>query len=183
MARSPMLYADHELKDEYYQKTFQPVIRQLGLEKLAVTATRMCQIYLGLSENITWCRDAEEDLCHRLMELTLQRGNFGHKNPRDIKTVTVLDNLKNWKQAFIFLQSTGCRTWKALEKYPFLKSFAWMYQIGRFIRRGLSRKHPLRSLVRNAKESQWQGELMDRLGVTRRDKGVATPLEKEYEKN
>ena len=173
-----MMYVDRELNDEYYEKAFQPVIRRLDLEKLAVTVTRMCQLYLGLSEEITWCQEAEEDLCHILMEVTLKSGNFGHKKTEDDYAVSYLHYRKNPIQALLLLQRRGCYTWKALEKYPILKCFAWLYQICRLIKKGFSRKQPLRSLVRNTKESRRQEDFMDRLGVARRNKGIVTPCDK-----
>ena len=40
------LYADKAL-DDAWEHTFAPDVRRLGLDRLAITVTRMCQLYLG----------------------------------------------------------------------------------------------------------------------------------------
>ena len=42
------LYVDKALDDDAWEHTFAPAVRRLGLERLAITVTRMCQLYLGL---------------------------------------------------------------------------------------------------------------------------------------
>ena len=169
-----MLYVDRELDDEFWNDHFSPIAKRLGLETLAVTTTRMCQLYLGLRENITWCRDAEEELCHELMELTMDRGNFGRKSLDSNKAVTTLFALKNLPIFCQRLQIRGCKNWKALKKYPWLKPFAWFYQICRYISKGLKREEAFSQLAQDVRKSKRQDALMERLGATRRGKGVAT---------
>lgn len=163
-----MMFADRELSDDCWHTEFAPWVRQLGLETLAVTVTRMCQIYLGLREDITWCKAAEADLCGDLMAHILSQGNFGRKLPKGFnRTVNTLNTAKNLPALFRALQRRGCINWSAIQKRPWLKPFAWIYQIFRYIRRGIQLEHPLRH-IRNAfaKEHQ-QDTLLDRLGVSR----------------
>jgi len=65
------------LDDEMWYSSFQEKAQLTGLESLAITVTRMCQIYLGLTTDITWCKDADEEVCGNLMQYVMDCGNFG----------------------------------------------------------------------------------------------------------
>ncbi len=75
-----MMFAHTYLSDEYWNKTFKHVANEKGLEDLASVTTRACQIYLGLTDSITWCNNADGDTCQLLMQCILTSGNFGRKN-------------------------------------------------------------------------------------------------------
>lgn len=160
-----MLYCKEYLNDEYYRRVFAPAIRPLGLETLAVTATRLCQLYLGLPEDITWCQSADESLCEAVLEQIFNRGIFGSKDTESASAVSVLNMAKNPIKFLGQLQTMGCATWQALKKYPILKPFAWAYQLCRFIRRGLSRKNPFARLKADKAAADIQYDLLHRLGL------------------
>lgn len=158
-----MLYCDKYLTDEYYASVFAPMARSLGLETLAITATRLCQLHLGLPSSITWCRHAEKELCEAVLEQIFRRGNFGIKDKESASAVSVLNMAKNPIKFLSQLQTMGCATWSALKKYPFLKPFAWAYQICRFIRRGFARKNPFARLKADKAAADTQYDLLHRL--------------------
>lgn len=163
-----MMFVHKELDDERYAGEFAPVARQLGLETLAVTVTRMCQMYLGLGAHITWCKDADEALCCQLMELVWEKGNFGRKQGTDnAKSIRIMNMLRNTSGVFRLLQTYGCNNWEALKKHPWLKPFAWLYQICRYIRAGFGKEKPLRSLIENVRKGNRQNDLLTQLGVSR----------------
>lgn len=163
-----MLFADRYLTDSRWQQDFLPTVRQLGLEALACSVTRMCQLYLGLREDLTWCRSADDALCGDLMGHILQQGNFGRKLPRSYnRTVNLLSTAKKGPALLRSLQRRGCINWPALKKYPWLKPFAWLYQLFRYLHRGLQLKHPFRHLRTALKNEHRQDILFDRLGITR----------------
>lgn len=164
-----MLFVEKHLDDGLWEREFEACAEHLGFRTLAVTVTRMCQLCLGLREDgITWCRDADEDLCHELMAFILHRGNFGRKTDKERITASILGTFSKITNIPKLLQKHGCINWKALKKYPFLKPFAWLYQLCRYIKKGLSRKHPFRTLWNDIKASGKQDTLMNRLGVTKR---------------
>lgn len=168
-----MLYVDRELDDSWWHSEFRSVAQSIGLDTLAITTTRMCQMYLGLREDLTWCKDAEEDLCRNLMEYILEQGNFGQKKGVDHnKTILVITATNNLPYFLKLLHRYGLHNWKAAQKYPWLKPFAGFYQVGRYIHLGLKRDKPLQSLWSDACQSRSQDELFDHLGVIRRGKGV-----------
>ena len=169
-----MLYVDQCLDDAAWFGGFQQIVSAVGLEKLAVTVTRMCQLYLGLRKDITWCQLADEDLCQRLLMHTLQQGNFGRKQDRRSNgTLSVLNILDSDRNFFRILQRHGCHNWKALQRHPWLKPFAWAYQLCRYIRKGLRGKHPLRAFFRSLKRKSQNTDLLSQLEVQRKDHTLA----------
>lgn len=163
-----MLFADRHLENPVWEQNFLSTVRQLGLQALAVSVTRMCQIYLGLRQDITWCHGADDTLCGDLMSHTLQQGNFGRKLPRGYnRTVNLLSTAKKGPALLRSLQRRGCINWPLLKKLPWLRPFAWLYQLCRYIRRGLQLNHPIRHLRSALKKEHQQDILFDRLGITR----------------
>lgn len=161
-----MLYVDRNLDDEAWFGGFETIMENLGLLKLTVTVTRMCQLYLGLRKDIIWCQLADENLCHRLMEHILQQGNFGRKHDRrTLGAVGVLNVLDKDLNFFQVLQRHGCYNWKSLKKYPWLKPFAWLYQLCRYIRKGLRGRHPIAALLRAFRKKSQDSSLLTELGV------------------
>lgn len=166
-----MLYVHCQLDDRYYREVFEPMLEQLQLRTLAVTVTRMCQMYLGLGQEITWCREADEQLCEQLMNHLWESGNFGYKQgTRNSSTLVVLNVLRNVTGFFGWLQRYGCENWQALKKHPWLKPFAWFYQICRFVRKGFASKNPIRSLLQNVRKEKNLDQMMDRLEIPRKYK-------------
>ena len=74
-----MMYVYHNLDDQFWQNEFQPIVYEKGMDILAITVTRMCQIYLGLPETTTWCISADENLCDQLLSSLIVTGNFGRR--------------------------------------------------------------------------------------------------------
>lgn len=165
-----MLYVDAALDDDAWFGEFEAIVQSVGLEKLAVTVTRMCQLYLGLRRDITWCQVADESLCHRLMAHTMQQGNFGRKVDKQLNsTVKVLNILDSDLNFFQMLQKHGCYNWKALRKHPWLKPFAWIYQLCRYIRKGLKSKNPIRIVKSAFRRQKQHSDLFTELQIQRKD--------------
>ena len=162
-----MMLADKLLDDGLWNNKFGPMVRQLGLETLAVTVTRMCQMYLGLRTDIRWCAGADETLCQELMEYVLDQGNFGRKLQKGSNRAVTVLGAGNLRSLFGMLQHHGCNNWKAAKRFPILKPFAWLYQLGRYIVQGLRTKHPIQFLKTAAKRTKSKGEFLKSLGVRR----------------
>ena len=163
-----MMFADKSLSDAIWNREFASRVRQLGLETLAITVTRMCQLYLGLRNDLTFCHSADHYLCHELMSHILNQGNFGKKQqPGSNKSISILNTAKNIPALFRVLQCYGCINWAAVQKYPFLKAFAWLYQLCRYISKSFQLKHPIQHLRHSIKNAHSRDILFDRLGVTR----------------
>ena len=126
-----MMYVDKELTDDFWQESFMEAAKSIKLDTLAIVTTRMCQLYLGLSNQITWCKSADEDLCRRLIKYLLSAGNFGRKLGVGKSVQTVTSTFRRLG-LFRYLQIAGQQNWKAYKKHKWLKPFCWIYQIGRY---------------------------------------------------
>ena len=120
-----MMFVNQCLSDTSFPE-LGPILEQVGLLKLAKTVAHMCQMYLGLDESITWCKDASDDLCEELMTFIMSQGNFGVKR-QDDKAVKVLSE---YRTPILFLkgmQKKGLSDWVLCQRYKFLRPFAWIY--------------------------------------------------------
>lgn len=158
-----MLYVHRYLDDAAWESGFGQAARTCQLETLAVTATKMCQKYLGLPETATWCKDADEALCDRLMKSLLTEGNFGRKYGAGNKVANVTTSFKK-DGLFHRLQTSGENNWKALKKHPGLKPFAWIYQAFRYGKQGLKTGRVLH-LKQDVQHGKDRERLMRDLGL------------------
>lgn len=122
-----MLFVNKELNDEMWNSSFAAEAEKAGLSELAICITRMCQLHFGLTDDITWCKNADIELCDRLFNHVVTCGNMGEKRTEKLQQASdirggILSLVKN-------LQSHGKKSWKLLEKLPFLVIFAWAYQL------------------------------------------------------
>ena len=122
-----MMFVNHWLDDDRYSEYVKD-LRICGLEKLAIHVTRMCQMYFGLREkDISWCRNADEDMCEELLAFVMEQGNFGIKRGREDKVSKVFSKYTNPVLFISQLQEVGVREWKLVKKIPWLRPAAWMY--------------------------------------------------------
>ena len=128
-----MMYVNKCMDDRVWEEDFREKAKAAGLDKLAVACTRMCQIYLGLRDNIRWCGEADDDLCAELMNYIMKCGNFGRSRSfmESGAVSALLEVPPLWKirEFFSYLQQRGEKSWKSKNKYPFLKSVAWLRQL------------------------------------------------------
>lgn len=159
-----MLYVDRELDDGYWRECFSAAAKETGTETLAITATRLCQKYLGLGDGITWCKDADEALCDALLELLLSSGNFGAKQGEGRRVERIATTMR--KEGFFrYLQRAGENNWKAYHRHRWLKPFCWLYQTFRYLRQrmGLGRKDS--QLLDDMQRSKERYRLLRRLHI------------------
>lgn len=162
-----MMFVNNCLNDNEWP-SFSKLARQLGLEKLAITTTSLCQRYLGLpNENIQWAEDAEEDLTSELMEYVLSCGNFGRKMGMHNSVSVIVVQNPNPITLFKNLQERGEDNWTLLETHPALRSFAWIYQGMVYIRKGLGRENAFREFWKDRKAGKRRRKMLERLGTTR----------------
>ena len=139
-----MMYCYRELDDEFWRDHFRSVTEEAKLTTLAITATALCQKYLGLTTDITWCRDADEGLVDELLDSLLISGNFGRKQGlgNNVESVTIAIRREG---LFRYLQRVGEHNWKAYHRHPGLRPFCWLYQVFRYIKKGMRRIGHVRS--------------------------------------
>ena len=166
-----MMFVHKCLPDEKWPE-FQLLAKNIGLETMAIVTTRMCELYLGLPDR-DWCKSANDDLCIQLMNYILDCGNFGIKKTEDSDiSENAFAMARTPKAAFELLQRRGIANWEAAQNYTVLRPFAWVYQAGRYLNRGLNRENAISELKREYEEAKKRNEMFDALGVKRLSKGL-----------
>ena len=159
-----MMYVSSELDDAFWNQAFEKAAIETGLKKAAVIATRMCQLYLGLSESIHWCEDADPELCAELMESLLSSGNFDRKRGKGSAVESVTSNIAR-KGLFRYLQTAGEYNWEAYHRHYWLKPLAWLYQIGRYAKKGFQAKRSRTQLKEDIERGRNRKELLKKLSI------------------
>ncbi len=159
-----MMFVNAQMDDEFWEKEFAPVACEKGMGKLAITATRMCQIYLGLPMSITWCQTADEKLCERLLECLLVSGNFGRKNGQGF-LVEYIGMKINRKGLLRWLQYAGEHNWDAYHKHRWLKPFCWAYQVFRYINQAVKTGRSKAQIGNDLERSKQRYELLKELEI------------------
>jgi hypothetical protein len=177
-----MMFVDKCLPDEKWPD-FRIMVKKIGLEKLAIITTRMCEIYLGLPER-QWCAGEDRSLCDDLMNLILSSGNFGNKWITDEAIAkTVFTYTRGMTASVKWLQERGLANWKAAKKHPILRPFAWIYQGFRYITKGVGQEEGIAKLKAEYKEARRRTFLFEALGVKQKAKGLVTYRNGKYIKN
>ena len=176
-----MMFTNKCLSDEEWSD-FQVLARNIGLEKLAIVITRMCEIYLGLPER-KWCESADRSICDQLMEYVLASGNFGSKRDNDRgNTENVFIYARNPAAIFKLLQKQGIKNWKALNDFPVLRPLAWCYQAARYLHKGLLQDNAGTELREAFIEAKKRRAMFDALGVRQDSKGLVVYKNGKYVK-
>ena len=178
-----MMFVDNCISDTRDSwNEFQMMASKVGLEKLALVSTRMCEIYLGLQTH-SWCKDVDINICDHLMQYVLSSGNFGIKrNDETSNGANLLTYARNPAAIYRLLQERGRFNWKAARKYKILLPFAWIYQGIRYIFKGLGRNHATKLLQKEHEIAKDRIKLFDELGVKQTSKGLAVYKNGRYQK-
>lgn len=160
-----MMFVYCNLDDDFWFSTFQSVVIDKKLELLAIHLTRMCQLYLGLPDTITWCKSADENICNKLISVLLESGNFGHKNARGANIESVSTSIKR-KGFFTWLQFAGESNWKTYHMHHWLRPFCWFYQICRYVKQGIDTGRNINELKGDYKRSNARFELLRKLDIS-----------------
>lgn len=157
-----MMFVDRELDDDLWNAEFRAAAASIGLERFAVTATRICERALGLPKTRTWTDGADDALADDLLNCLLSSGNFGRKEGEGGKIETVMTYFKR-DGLFYYLQRAGESNWKAYHKHPWLKPFAWFYQIFRYLKQGIRARRTREQLQSDLKRSDARAKLLSEL--------------------
>ena len=176
-----MMFVDKCLPDEKWPEFFD-LSKKIGLDKLAIVCTRMCELYLGLPRR-QWCANADEALCEQLMDYVLSCGNFGNKRTSDTVISENVFSYMNTPGRFLkLLQSRGLVNWKAVEKHKFLRPFAWVYQLLRYTIKGLKRDNSVFRVMDEYTAAKEKAAMFDKLGVKTAAKGLVRYKDGKYTK-
>ena len=154
-----MMFVNKELDDSAWYNHFKALATEAGLEKLAITVTYMCKKWLGLSRDITWCNDADNNLAEQLLIRILDDGNFG----RDRASSESVKESINKQGAFKYLQRAGLINWSLAQKYAVFRPFAWLYQLLRYAGKGITGLFTGKKVFMKNKHNMSREELLERL--------------------
>ena len=176
-----MMFVDKCLSDNNWPQ-FNLMVNKCGLGKIAIVVTHMCEMYLGLSQH-TWCINADENICKRLMNYIMSCGNMGVKHiTEDRPGISLLTYARGPIKALRLLQERGLANWKVAQKKVLLKPLAWIYQSGRYVRKSLNRERPLKVLKEEFDNARERKALLDELEVKQTSKGLVVYKNGKYMK-
>lgn len=160
-----MYYAEKYLDDDFWEEEFSSTAEKIGMKKLAMVTTAMCQKYLGMKKNINWC--SYDPLCDELMEFILNHGNFGSKKGMTkTRTVSLIRLFRDPFRTLQAAQHDGCLTWKTYQRHRWLKPFAWIYQLLRWANHGRKNGLNINSLKQAASAETEETDFLRRLEIT-----------------
>ena len=175
-----MEFVEKNVDDEFWNSEMAEYLEQVKLKEAAIVFARIGQMYLGMDESIQWCKNVAkpstlreatnqtasdlDELCKAWMEEILQSGNFGKKIDAGEGTEVLYKN-KNIFTMIGSLQRLGMEHWEAARKHRALRPLAWAYQAGRYARKGLGRKNPVKSLKQDMDKSKYKKDLMEKLKI------------------
>lgn len=162
-----MMFVHANLNDENWRKSFLNLAREAGLKKLAITMTSMCKRFFGLPDPITWCDSADESTARELLEIVFDYGNFGSKVTEEIHPSEYITISARRMGLFRYLQTRGEQNWEGCQKHPFLRHFAWLYQLFRYIKRGTTALFRGENIAKGMSSGTEKYDLLERLGLNR----------------
>lgn len=155
-----MVYVD-SLPEGVWADELLPMLKRMGVERLALTVTATCQKYFGLRELV---EDTSRYPCDELMACIMDRGNFGCKAGSAGKAVRFTTSSSRFG-IFWRLQKGGMIEWPAAQKYPVLRPFAWFYQLFRIPRIMITKRMSPKAIIRQVKSGKSQISLLKSLGL------------------
>ena len=165
-----MVYVSHELDDDTWRGGFCETAETVGLRILAEVATKLCKENLGLT-GITWCDDADDMMCAKLLAHIELRGNFGRKelSPSE-KNQKLFINNKGLFYWFRYLQRTGMRI-QSVQRHRLLYPFAWFFRGIELVSKYMKSKRTFRDLRLDLELAKEKESFLDGLGIRRVSKG------------
>lgn len=163
-----MMYVEKCLDNDFWESEFSIAANRIGLKKLAMVTTASCKKYLGLDSSITWCDSVtDENIVEEFMQYVMDHGNFGRKDTAGSTSTVVWRDFRNPIKGLKIAQETGKKTWNAYKKHRWLKPFAWLYQIIRWISHGFKKGIKISDINSISEKEKQERSFLERLGITR----------------
>ena len=159
-----MMYVNAKADDSFWNEHMILTTKNSELYILAITATKMCHSYLGITDGFSWYKEANDGLCSALIENLFSYGNFGRKKGEKNRIETVQSSILR-DGIFHRLQKSGEYNWKSYKKHHWLKPFCWIYQSFRYMKQYITTNRDAtqsKTEFTNAKE---RNKLLEELGI------------------
>ena len=163
-----MLYVDAHLDDKAWNANLRGLFTQCGLERFAIVITAMCQRYFGLrTEGISWTQNADAALCEELFDHIYVMGNFGNQLEANQKSAAGMLRDRSLLCVLKDLQKVGLDNWELCRSHPWLRPFAWLYQIFLYLYRIITERYNMSVLlvIKERRRFRKTMELMKKLGL------------------
>ena len=160
-----MMYVRANVNVAGWKDDFRNLTQRYDLDKLAATMTFACNKWFGMPCEVN---DMDEAAVDELFDRIMASGNFSTKRDRaELQDKPVQAALQNLRQEglFRYLQKAGEANWIASQRYRTLRPLAWIYQMGRFAKKGLQRVAQGKPLVRELSEGKQNNVFLKRLGI------------------
>ena len=167
-----MMYVDGQLDDDTWNHGMGSFFREFGLETFAITVTAMCQKYFGLRRvGISWTQGVDETLCDKLFDHIFSMGNFGRKLKANQNSAAGMLRDCSLPSILTGLQKSGQENWQLCHRHPWLRPFAWLYQIFVYLYRMITERYNMSIIlvVKERRRVRRTMELMDKLGLQQKD--------------
>ena len=159
-----MMFADKCLNEETWQMFFNEA-DHIGLSKLALVLTNMCEMYLGLCPKFEY-EHVDPKLCEQLLDYVVISGNFGHTAEfKNSKYSRALSRIKTPADLYNHLQMRGIENWEYARKHKKLRRFAWIYQSGRLIKKRFTVNSDNKALKMNFNDAKDFSNMFEKLGI------------------
>ena len=159
------MYVNCILNNENYEKNFLPLLKSAGLETFCKVVTKMCKTHIFIPENVTWCDDADITSSNQLFELVMSSGNFGIKNPCKYTPASCVTTSIRKNGFFKTLQTAGVNNFDICKKNKFFRAFAWLFQLFRYIKRGVVSLFNRENPIKDISEANKKANFDHRLGI------------------
>lgn len=163
-----MMYVDAHLDDKAWNANLRGLFAQCGLERFAIVITAMCQRYFGLrTEGISWPQNADAALCEELFDHIYVMGNFGNQLEANQKSAAGMLRDRSLLCVLKDLQKVGLDNWELCRSHPWLRPFAWLYQIFLYLYRIITERYNMSVLlvIKERRRFRKTMELMKKLGL------------------
>ncbi len=170
-----LMFTRTTANDDFWEKKMKPLTDAVGLTNLALTVTRLGQIFLGLSEDgHAYALAADEESVRELIRIILSDGNFGRKDAQRNNAVRILSAGLTPRGFFENLETAGLANWRAARRHKILRPFAWIYQFGRYLGQLVTSGETPAGFWWEMKETRRRALLLKKLRVTRRSAGIVS---------
>lgn len=152
-----MMFAEKNLDEAFLSLT-----DTVGLRELALSATQLCQQFLGLRELVS-PKDQSQ-----LWGYLLENGNFGCKKEKtdEVRAEAIITKYRGLSDIFKLPYRGGLYHLHLKPKW-YYAPFVWLYGVGRYIYLLLRNGHAVRTLTVGKKEAEEKRGQLAEAGVTK----------------
>ena len=113
----------------------------------------------------------DETLCDKLFEHIFSMGNFGRKLEANQNSAAGILRDNSLLSILTSLQEFGLENWQLCHRHPWLRPFAWLYQIYLYLYRVITERYNMSIVlvVKERRRVRRTMELMDKLGLQQKD--------------